>query len=185
MVNNMTGKEYTVSKFMANVFGVLFMFLVIIIVFNFFRIFGEISLNDFLYLISRNSIFILVVLLILAILHEFLHAICFILSNDAGWKDIKFGIHWKWLIFYAHLKVPISKSTYRISILLPGIILGIIPTVCGMIFENVIIAFVGAVMTGAAGGDLVVIWMLRAIPSDRKILDHPSECGFILINNND
>jgi len=188
----MTKKEYTVSKFMANVFGLLFSFLVIIIVLNFFRIFKEINLIDFLYILFgskdsflASSTFIIVVFLILAILHEFLHAIGFILFSDVGWKDIKFGIIWKGLMPYVYSKVPISKSAYRIAILLPGTTLGIVPLVCGMIFTNVLIAFVGAVMTGVSGGDLLIIWMLRSIPSERKILDHPSECGFILINNND
>lgn len=188
----MTKKEYTVSKLMVNVYGLLFSFLVIITVLNFFRIFKEISLIDFLYLLfgskdslPASSLFILIVFLILTILHELLHATGFMLSSDVGWKDIKFGIIWKGLMPYANTKVPISKNTYRIAILLPVIILGIVPTVYGMIFTNVLIAFVGAVMTGVSGGDLMIIWMLRSIPSDRKVLDHPSECGFILINNND
>lgn len=182
------GKEYTISTLKANIIGVPIFILALIIVWIPYRFLWDLSSRDIITVLDNiNSHFVVIILtiIILAVLHELLHAIGWMLNSDARWNDIKFGVIWKLLTPYAHLKIPISVHAHRIAIALPGIILGIIPALSGIIFGSGLIAFIGAVMTGASGGDLMVIWMMRSIPPNKKVLDHPTKAGFTLIDNRD
>lgn len=109
------------------------------------------------------------------ILHELLHAIGWIVAGQVKWHDIEFGI--KSLTPYAHCKIPVNASTYRIGILLPGIALGLIPGWIGSIVYNGWLVTFGLVMFISAAGDLMVFWLIRDLPPTAQVLDHPSEVG--------
>jgi hypothetical protein len=119
-------------------------------------------------------------ILIGVILHELLHAIGWMVIGKVKWHDIEFGI--MSLTPYAHCKVPVSASTYRIGILLPGIVLGLIPGWIGCIVNNGWLVAFGLVMFVSAAGDLMVYWLIRDLPSSAQVLDHPSEVGCQVIS---
>jgi len=66
---------------------------------------------------------------------------------------------------------------YRIALIMPGIILGILPSVYGIITSNSLILFWGLVFILAAGGDLLVLWLIRKVSIDEYVLDHPKKAG--------
>ncbi|KPK95731.1 hypothetical protein AMJ80_03905 [bacterium SM23_31] len=179
-------KEYTISTLKANIIGVPIFILALVIVWIPYRVLWNLSSRDIVTAIYNSNLHFTVIIpaiIILAVLHELLHAAGWMLNSDAGWKDIKFGVVWKLLTPYVHLRIPISAHGHRISIALPGIVLGIIPALSGIIFGSGVIAFIGAVMTGASGGDLIVFWMMRSIPPSKMVQDHPTKAGFTLIDD--
>ena len=85
--------------------------------------------------------------------HEWLHGIGWTLFGRKPWSVMRFGIHWKTLTPYAHCTVPLDVASYRVGGALPGILLGGLPAVIGVLLGIGWIAIFGAFFLAAAGGD--------------------------------
>ncbi len=109
--------------------------------------------------------------------HEWLHAIGFRLVGKAPATTIRYGFNWKGLAPYAHCHAVMSARSYRIGVALPGIVLGILPAVVGLIAGVWWLAAWGAVMLVSAGGDLAVLLAVRHVPGEALVQDHPSRVG--------
>ena len=115
--------------------------------------------------------------LIGVVIHELIHGFFAMKFSKQGMKSIKFGIYWKFLTPYCHCKEPLTVRDYRIVLLSPLIILGIIPTIIGLIIgQNGIYGF-GLLFILAAGGDLVIYWKLRNENKNSLALDSPNKIG--------
>jgi len=120
--------------------------------------------------------------LVLAIvLHELVHGAAWIVAGRVPRSAIRFGISWKALTPYANCTVPLDVSAYRIGAMAPGILIGLLPALAGIAAENGGLFLVGSVMTLAAGGDVLVLWLLRNVPRGAKVLDHPTRAGCIVL----
>ena len=87
------------------------------------------------YIDSPLRLFYLVLLALFSIfIHELIHAIFFAAFSENGWCDVKIGILWRKLTPYAHCRKPLLVFQYRIALLMPGIILGLVPMIAGMVF---------------------------------------------------
>jgi hypothetical protein len=120
---------------------------------------------------------IILIFLLAIVMHELLHAIGFMLAGKVPLSSISFGVLWKALAPYAHCHASMTVSAYRVSVALPGVVLGLIPGLLGVVFDSELLALMGALMTGAAGGDLAILLVLRSVPGDALVRDHPSLPG--------
>ena len=120
---------------------------------------------------------LLVAFIIAVVVHEGLHALGWIIFSRISWREIRFGFDAKNLAPYAHAQVPMKATAYRIGAALPGIALGLLPALVGIINGDGILTIFGAIMLSAAVGDVFVLWIIRTIPSDALVLDHPSQAG--------
>lgn len=128
----------------------------------------------------------LTVLLVLIggiVVHELLHAVGFVWVGKAPLTAVKFGFSWKGLAPYAHCRQPMRASAYRLSILLPGLMLGILPGILGIIGQSLPLLLWGILMTIAAGGDLAVLLAIRQVPAAAWVRDHPTKAGCQVFNN--
>lgn len=133
--------------------------------------------NQFAMANQYNALAFLVLCILGIIIHELIHGlVCAHYSKDK-FKSIKFGVAWKALTPYCHCKEPLDVRQYRIGIIMPCLILGIIPTIIGIISGSVGFFVFGLFFTIAAGGDLLTIIKLRKENSETLVLDHPSKCG--------
>jgi hypothetical protein len=55
--------------------------------------------------------------------------------------------------------------------------LGIVPAVVGLATGSGTLSSFGAMGLAAAGGDMMVIYTLRGLPSQTLVQDHPSRVG--------
>lgn len=110
--------------------------------------------------------------------HEGLHALGF-LWGGASRKDIRFGM--KMGTPYAHCKAPLPVADYRLAGALPGVVLGLLPGLAGIITGNGWLLLYGMLLFVAAMGDAMILWMLRDAPENALVLDHPSRVGCVLI----
>jgi hypothetical protein len=122
------------------------------------------------------------IFIVSVVIHELLHALGYVLSGAAR-RDIAFGFHWKALLPYAHCKIPLSVSAYRFSGALPGVLLGVIPAVGGILFQIDWLTLYGAVMLCGAAGDMLILRLTLSVPPDALIVDHPSKPGFMVIRD--
>lgn len=127
-----------------------------------------------------TKVFILHILLIFT--HEILHAIGFYIFGNVKFKDIKVGIQKGNYTPYAHCKKPITISSYRISLLLPLIFLGIIPTLVALVIGNSLLIVLGTLMIIGSVGDIAILWVIRSYSGDKFIEDHPHKIGCIILN---
>lgn len=111
--------------------------------------------------------------------HELLHALGWILAGRLPPRRVAFGFKLKALAPYAHLNGPVPARAYRIGIVLPLLVLGVPPYVLGIGLADMRLMLFGLFFTLAAGGDLLVLWLLRGVPPEAMVEDHPSRAGCI------
>lgn len=118
---------------------------------------------------------LLLVLVLSVVVHEVLHAVGYTLVGRVSWREVRFGT--KWLMVYVHCRVPMTASAYRIAVVLPGVILGLVPGMMGLAWGNAWLTVYGTLMTISALGDLMILWLIRSVPGDVRVQDHPSAPG--------
>ena len=117
------------------------------------------------------------VLVIGIIAHELIHGIVWAVFAKKGFKSIKFGVLWKMITPYCHCKEPLKVKHYILGGIAPAIVLGIIPAITAMFTGNIWLLIFGIFFTLAAGGDFLIINLLRKENPDDYVEDHPSEAG--------
>lgn len=123
--------------------------------------------------------------LVLIILHELLHGLTWQWLGGVSRGKIEYGFKWKTLTPYAHLKVPIRINPYRWGAAMPGLIFGVLPVIVGLALGNGLIFISGLFMTAVAGGDMVILYLLRKDKNTVLVEDHPNNAGcYVLVNTN-
>lgn len=120
-------------------------------------------------------------LALLLALHEVLHAIFAIIFGKLKLKDIKFGVNLKQGMLYCHMEKPVKVIAYRLAIILPVIITGIIPLIISSIFGNIFLVLLFSFMVSGGAGDVVMFFSLAGLDNDTQILDHPSAPAYYLL----
>ncbi len=130
--------------------------------------------------VPENPPSLLVLLLAFAggiVVHELLHAVGFVVAGRVPITAVSFGFSWKGLAPYAHCATPMRASAYRLAVLLPGLVLGVVPGILGIILQSLPLVLWGILMTSAAGGDLAALLAIRQVPGLAWVRDHPSQVG--------
>lgn len=111
------------------------------------------------------------------VIHELLHGVAWALASGKPFDSVEYGFKWKTLTPFAHCKAPICAKAYRIGALMPGLVLGILPATAGLLLGSGGLLVFGIVFTAAAGGDFLILWMIRNVPSNSLVEDHPTRAG--------
>lgn len=111
------------------------------------------------------------------ILHEGLHGLVCGIFAPSKFKAIKFGFNKDLLAPYTHCKEPLKGWQFTLSLLTPGIILGIIP--CFMsLFSGISNFFItGLLFTWGAISDFAIFWKIRNKIKNTVIIDDPNNAG--------
>src|SRR5690606_25530349 len=109
--------------------------------------------------------------------HEALHALAWRLAGRVPAETVRLGFQWKTLTPYAHCAVPMAAGPYRIGAAVPGVVLGVLPALLGLATGSGALFLFGLLFTLAAGGDALILWLLRDVPADRLVADHPERAG--------
>ena len=114
------------------------------------------------------------------ILHELLHGAAWAYYGQRSLSAITFGVHWATLTPYAHCREALTVEAYRIGALVPAIVLGLVPSLLAVFGGVPWLLFPGVLFSAAAGGDLLIIWLLRKERGSAMVLDHPDRAGCIV-----
>lgn len=191
----MSQKEYTLTGRQVNIYGLLFVLptlLVAVVPYIFIWYEMERGLpGGLLSIVDRNWAVIqqfidapwLLVLLLLAgiVLHELIHGVSMAAFAKNGWKSVSFGFNIKAIAPYAHCREPLHPNVYRLSLAMPGFLLGDIPVLISWFTGNILFLFFGILFWWAAAGDIIILWMSRKI-YDGMLQDHPEKTGFIHVS---
>ncbi|MFP7476875.1 DUF3267 domain-containing protein [Terribacillus saccharophilus] len=131
--------------------------------------------------ITLFGLLLFLVLVVLGIiLHELLHGIGFIVFGKAKPRQIKYGISWKDGAAYAHCMIPIKVSAYRVALLLPVILTGLIPLVISFIVGNGVLLTVSVILTAGGIGDWLIFRSLKIYKASQLVKDHPTKVGYYI-----
>ena len=167
--------EQTMSAVKANIFALALSAPILIVGFVLYFVIGK-STGDFYW----NSLVFLAVIVALIPVHELIHGLTWSIYAPNGWKDIDFGIMAQYLTPYCTCKSPLAKVPYIIGTLMPGIILGILPTVYAILSGSFMALMIGLIMIISAGGDIAIVMNLlkhRSACRELLVFDHPTEVG--------
>lgn len=123
-----------------------------------------------------GSILVIAVLLGIVV-HELIHGISWVIFGNKPFSAIKFGFQWKTITPYAHLREPVEVNAYRIGGFMPGFALGIVPYILSLVLGDGNLFWFSLVHTAAAGGDWLILWLIRDVKSGTLVEDHPSNAG--------
>jgi hypothetical protein len=168
--------ERTISPVRANLVALALTPLVVAVFFvPFGLLWGGASLQAVL---DRLVSPFLLVLVVSVGVHEVLHGVGCTLVGRVPWREVRFGF--KGLVVYAHCRVPMTALAYRVSVALPGLVLGVLPGLMGLIWGNGWLTVYGALMSIAALGDWIVLWLIRSVARETRVQDHPRAPGCIV-----
>lgn len=126
---------------------------------------------------TGSSVLLILLVLLGVVLHELIHGISWILFGRKPASAITFGFQWKTITPYAHLKEPVDVAAYRIGAVLPGLVLGILPYLLSLGLGSGDLFWFGLVHTSAAGGDWLILWLIRHVRAGLQVEDHPTDAG--------
>jgi hypothetical protein len=173
-LENYKKEKLTVNLVWANIFAILIL-IPIFFVFGipYYLIWHSKLDSD----IGLDGLYIFGAFILGIIVHELIHGIIWARYAKNGFKSMKFGVLWKMITPYCHCKEPLKVRHYIIGAIAPAIILGLIPSIIAIIIGNLELLIFGMVFTIAAGGDFLIINLIRKENKDDLVQDHPSEVG--------
>ena len=113
--------------------------------------------------------------------HELIHMFAWAFFGKKSLKAFKLGFQWKSLTPYAHCKEPMDIQPYRIGSFAPGLLLGIVPWSISLFTGDILLFFYGFLYTTAAGGDFLILWIIRNVKPNTLVEDHPTNAGCYII----
>jgi hypothetical protein len=117
------------------------------------------------------------------VLHELIHGAAWAFYGGKPLTAIRFGINWRALAPFAHCPEPLQAGAYRLGAAAPGILLGILPAAIATLIGPSWLFITGLLFTVAAAGDILVLWIIRHVPSDFLVQDHPTRAGCIVYDS--
>ncbi len=186
--NDTTAQDLTISAGKAQLLSMLY-FLPLAILFGLSYIllwpnkFGKAAyqgaLPDNLSSTTMLALFIAVIFAGIVV-HELIHGITWSMFAKKGFRSMKFGVLWKSFTPYCHCTEPLRVGHYITGALMPALVLGIVPLVISLIKGNILVFSFGIFFTLAAGGDFLIVSMLRKVDAGLLVQDHPSKIGCLL-----
>jgi hypothetical protein len=172
------GQDLSISLARANVYTLAVSLpLVGLMLFAYLALYPAVSLA-----LALPSALLFMVLLVAGILaHEAIHGLAWSLIGRLPLRRIRFGFQASTLTPYAHALDPMPVRAYRIGAVLPALLLGGVPFLIGMVVGSASMALFGMIFVFAAGGDLLVLWLIRNIDARALVQDHPSRAGCIVL----
>jgi hypothetical protein len=128
----------------------------------------------------ENWIWAMAAFFIGLVIHELLHGLSWSLFAKRGLKSMHFGIFWKQMMPYCHCKEPLKVKQYIFGTLVPGIVLGIVPSIVAIINGDLAMFLFGFFFTYAACGDFMIVNLLRKEQMDNWVSDHATKIGCMI-----
>ena len=124
-----------------------------------------------------GPLFFLGVFAVSIFLHEFIHGFFWHFNCEKKWGSIDFGFNAKNVTPYCHCCEALTVRQYFLGCIAPTVILGVIPTIIGIIIAFPFLVTIGLANFVGGIGDMMVILTLRK-HKDCSLFDHPYEVGY-------
>lgn len=177
-------KDLTISPSMASFLGLTIMLPVIAL---FFGLFFEVNREKLMLQFNlEQSIFVLLSVLVLTVVHEVIHGITWAIFAKEHLHSIRFGMISTMLMPYCTCNAALTRIQYNLGVLSPTIVIGFIPAITAIILNNYILFLVSIIMILSGGGDALIFWKLFFYNEKGKeciYMDHPYDCGVVVFEH--
>ncbi|MBQ9268964.1 MAG: DUF3267 domain-containing protein [Oscillospiraceae bacterium] len=132
---------------------------------------------------SSHFLLMLVAFVVLIVVHELIHGVCWSIFTPHHFKDVEFGVMRSSLTPYCTCLVPLGKKQYIFGAVMPLLVLGILPMIVAIIIGNPDLLFLGILMADGGAGDIMIIHRILTFRSGAKeivYMDHPTEAGGVV-----
>ena len=178
-MKNLTS-ELTISPVKAQIYSLIPTIILIPLLLLPFHLIWDIKLSGLKINLLTNTMYGFIMLIAGTVVHELIHGFTAMLFANVPWKNVKFGIQWQSLTPYFHSEIPMKAQKYRVVVIMPLIILGLIPYIVSLINGSGWLMIFGTIFTFAACGDLMIIWMMRKLHAHEMVQDHPTKVGLLV-----
>ena len=179
-------KKVSIDIVKANIFAVAIMVVAaIVFLVPFFLIWKDRKPVGELFGGFGDWVWVFVLMFVGVVIHELIHGLTWACFAKSGWKSISFGVIWKLLTPYCHCDEPMHIPGYMCGAMMPCIVLGIVPAVAALFIGSLPMLVWGIFFIAAAAGDIWMTWLLTKENPKSLVLDHPSEAGFYIIDEED
>ena len=172
-----TRRDLTTDMHKANRFSIILSVALLVVGFGlFYLVHHKLEFSSF------NPLIFVACLVVLIVVHELIHGICWSVFTPRHFKDIEFGILRPSMTPYCTCLVSLKKGRHIFGTVMPLVVLGIIPMIVGIAIGNGSMLLLGVIMAASAAGDILIIRnMLAHKSSAREIvyMDHPTEVGVV------
>jgi len=172
-----TRRDLTTDISKANWFSGILLVALLVVGFGLFYL-----VNRRLEFSSFNPLIFVLCLVVLIVVHELIHGICWSIFAPRHFKDIEFGILKPSMTPYCTCLASLKKGQHIFGTVMPLTVLGIIPMIVGIAIGNGSVLLLGVIMAASAAGDILIIRnSLAHRSSAREIvyMDHPTEAGVV------
>jgi hypothetical protein len=177
LVENYQKEERTVNGIWANVVGLIISLISIgIFGFIYYKVWGNFFTRPICII---DLILYVLVLTGFLLVHELLHGIIW-----SKYTDVKIGVILKLIFRCCYCEKVLRIKNYIFGLIMPTIILGIIPTLGGLLLGNIVIFTFGLIFIVGGADDILVIYLLRKADRNNFIKDDDSKIGFIVYSPN-
>ncbi len=126
--------------------------------------------------IARGGALLLLAYVVSVPIHEGLHALGMLVTGTPR-SEITFGARILHGVVYVHCGAEMKLTAYRLVLILPVLVTGLLPAVWGLAGGSWWIVAYAYLMIVSAAGDLEMYWRLRKFPGDALTRDHPDLLG--------
>jgi len=181
VLENYETKEVLVKGTWANIFTLLiFIFSTLLFGSIYYLLWGNPFQGIFLNIQSFDIGFGFIYLVILVgfiLLQENMYGMIW-----SRYTDVKINIIFKSITRICYCEKIISIKHYIIGLIIPPVILGIIPSLIGILIENIIILGFGLVMLTSGSLIFYYLYLFGKIDKSKYLKDMDSKIGFIVYN---
>ena len=128
-----------------------------------------------------DLLIVLGVFLVGLVAHEGIHALSAMLFGKVKKEDLSFGANMRQLMLYCHVKTPLTVRAYRLMLLPPVVITGIVPLFIAAFFGSPLLVVVFSLLVSGGAGDICMFLSLRKYDKDQLVLDHPEAPAYYLV----
>jgi hypothetical protein len=112
--------------------------------------------------------------------HELIHAVAWAIAARRPLGAIEVGVRWRSLAPYAHPREPMPAGAYRIGAVMPLLLLGVAPSLAAIAAGAPRLMAWGLFFVFTAGGDMIVLWLIRRVAGGTLVEDHPTRVGCLV-----
>lgn len=112
-----------------------------------------------------------------ALVHELTHYLVWLPACRGGRASLRIGFDRKSLNPYCHCAEALTLARYRLGLLAPLVVTGLIPWAVSLATGCFPLAMTSALLIAGAGGDLAVLALLRHETGASYVLDHDTRVG--------
>lgn len=133
--------------------------------------------------LTANLLILIAAVLLGIVIHELIHGLSWVIFGRKPFSAVQFGFQWNTFTPYAHLKEPVEVNAYRLGAFLPGFLLGICTYVLSLIVGSGDLFWFSLIHTSAAGGDWLILWLIRHVKAGMQVEDHPTNAGCYVLES--